>query len=217
MQESSDIANENRKSLPTQGYNSASEPECDIYLPKKIMKVQQVRNTHVSAAPWSNIFAICKLVLSIRHFSDDLCIRFVDSNFLENFRYTSEQITNHCIEKLAGPGTSRDMLCKIKYAIECGETICTFINLYRQDGVPLSSYVTSLVMSNSLPKSIEEYNILQGDNCAETIAVLTIRSASVVGNALSSGYGLLGRDICKDAKQEILEYMLSSSTSQCRS
>lgn len=146
----------------------------------------------ISFAPWTNILAVMKLVVSMSHGTSDLCIRFVDDGFLENFKFSNDFICDRCIEALVGPGTSRVSLNKLKRAVASGKPEGIYINLYRQDVVPLSCFVTVSVLSTSLPP-VDSFG--QRDNAGAAFGTLTIRSASVVGNAKFSGIGpLVGVD-----------------------
>lgn len=139
--------------------------------------------------PWTNILAVMKLVVSMTHGTSDLCIRFVDDNFIENFKFSRASICGKCVEALVGLGTSHTTLNKVKTAVANGHSEGYYINLYRQDAVPLSCFVVVQVLSQSLPPQLMEGVAGEVRNAGMVFGTLTIRSASVVGNAKFNGMG----------------------------
>jgi len=142
-----------------------------------------------SPSPWSDIFACSKLVLSMEFNTGLLCIRFVDDKFLLNFRYTSEKISNRTLEVICGPGTSQLTISRLKTSVTESRTFAEYINFYRSDRVPLSCHITNQVILGNTCR--EQSSSKYEDEASEIIMILSIRSASVVGNASFCGIGLL--------------------------
>jgi hypothetical protein len=81
------------------------------------------------------------------------------------------------------------------------KSLCEYINLYNVKGNALSCHVTLTSITGSAAKTDQESAAVM-----EKWAVLTIRSASVVGNSKLSGIGLLGIDhIPMDTLRERLD------------
>lgn len=99
-----------------------------------------------------------------------------------------------------------------------GKSCCEFITLYRKDGQPLSAHIVLTPLtggseSHSLRcRKLQDLESCIGNNNikklieVELYGILTIRSASVVGNAKATGIGLLGLDnIVPNTRQKILD------------
>ena len=158
--------------------------------------------------PWHNIFAASKIVVSMSPrnlFNPNVMIRFADSNFLDIFQVEPTDATStsgKAFSVLFGEGTIRANWQRIEMAILTGKSHDEFINFYTANKIPLSCHVHVNCLSQSPPSSG-----LEGGDAASTSrsnhsrstdlekwAVVTIRSASVVGNATCSGVGILGLD-----------------------
>jgi hypothetical protein len=101
------------------------------------------------------------------------------------------------LSDLYGNATSRDIDLQLKLAMLKGETIMLFVNLYRiEDGRVLSCHTTL----RCLPISAH----LTHRKRTTYWAMLTIRSASSVGNANFIGVGLLGIDRIERSKLQQL-------------
>ena len=102
-----------------------------------------------------------------------------------------------------------------------GKSCCEFINLYRKDNTSLSAHVVLTPLTGGAEsharrcKKLEDLEtcIINNNNTSRVIevelwGVMTIRSASVVGNAKGNGIGLFGIDrIDPKAHQKISDSM----------
>lgn len=79
----------------------------------------------------------------------------------------------------------------IEKAILSGQSAMEYVNLYRADGEVLSCHITVRCIPST---SAARKEMQQRGNVDERWAILTVRSASVVGNANYVGIGLLGID-----------------------
>ena len=156
---------------------------------------------------WQNIFAQCKAVVSIsRVKSDDsplpgMTIHFCDSDFLSTFGYVDNG-SGLPFSNMMGRASSVNTLSKIENCLRSGRTCTEYINLYRSDcTTALSCHVSLLPLKSHEGSSI-------GSGSEDVVwGVLTVRSASAVGNARFSGFSFLGIDKVSDEIQQ--EYYIS--------
>jgi hypothetical protein len=156
-----------------------------------------------ASEPWRNIFASSKIIVKIR--PRDMnnpapMVAFGHANFFDTFGWAAfpDRDYERPLADLYGHGTIRLAAHQIEKSILQGRSMATYINLYRQDDVPLSCYVYVQSLSQ-VPRNANKPVADPGDEVASAgdvtkYAVVTIRSASVVGNAKRSGVGLLGLD-----------------------
>eukprot|EP01041_Mallomonas_annulata_P001001 gene1001-1968_t len=186
----------------------SSDDEMPLHLPpsrgsmacKSLMEKYMAMRANPTApnSPWTNILSAAKVIVTMESSSQDLVLRHVSSHFTDNFQFSSEDISNHCIEALVGPGTSRITINKLKAAMKTGSPVAEYINLYRKDGVPLSCFVALQVLQQSLEN-------IQNIGFGHIAAILTIRSASAIGNSKFCGIGLLNTDgISQEKRSQIL-------------
>ena len=164
-------------------------------------QAKKKRSRKSNTLAWGNIFAKIKVVVSLNQNSDNpqLIIRHADQRFFAEFHYDREDIKHFEFQNLAGLATSRLSLFRIESSILTGSSLSgEFINLYRKDGVVLSCHLSVTVMTDRCSASSTTSEI------KEKFAVITIRSASVVGNMYYSGIGILGTNlVSKDALNTI--------------
>ncbi len=177
---------------------------------KKSQKVQESRS-------WRNIFSACKLVVSMTPrdtSNNEIMIRYAQSDFRTNFgflvpdRYSnirsssdddstqSSHSANQSnsqlpipLKRLFGKATLRFSTLKLQNAMLTNKSFCEYMNLYNFTGVPLSCHVTLTSICGQANTS--KFRSLGN---GEKWAIMTIRSASVVGNSKLSGIGILGVD-----------------------
>lgn len=156
--------------------------------------------------PWLDIFAASKIVVSMSPrnlFNPNVMIRFADSNFLNIFQVDPIDATSTSGKPFAemfGEGTIRANWQRIEMAILTGKSHDELINLYTSKKIPLTCHVHVNCLSQAAPPP--PHSGMEGSSSnnepsdpspdAEKWAVVTIRSASVVGNAKCSGVGILG-------------------------
>ena len=156
---------------------------------------------------WQNIFAQCKAVVSISRVKSvdsplpGMMIHFCDSDFLSTFGYVDNE-TGLPFSNMMGRASSVDTLSKIENCLRSGRTCTEYINLYRSDcTTALSCHVSLLPL-----KSHEGCSTSSGSEHV-VWGVLTVRSASAVGNARFSGFSFLGIDKVSEEIQQ--EYYVS--------
>lgn len=153
--------------------------------------------------PWTNIYAKVKLFVRMapRNLSNsDVMICHANDDFFVNFRYDKSGSLPIPLKSLFGHGTSRLVLHKLHMALVAGKQVHEFINLYRADNIPLACHVVLVsitgnrskeggtnLFSDSMPR-----RAAMNAQYQEKYAILTIRSASVIGNAKSYGIGFFG-------------------------
>ena len=134
-----------------------------------------------------------KIIVSMRPRDMDnpnLMITYAQDIFLQTFGFPREMLKNFPFDLITGPSTPRENLHFITTAVLAEKSACEFLNLYRSNGVPLSCYVSVVSISNRS----EESQITIPAAERTKWAVLTIRSASSVGNSKHMGIGVLGID-----------------------
>lgn len=171
--------------------------------------VKQKTSHHKKVAEnhsWNDIFAQSKIVVSMEPRNvenSQIMIQHAQADFLQNFGYQSSDLPMP-LSALFGKATIRISIHRIQMAVLMKKSACEFVNLYKSNGIALSCHLSVISLTGcSSPQS-------QSDLGEETVverpfrwAVLTIRSASVVGNSKFSGIGLLGTDrIAQDKLNE---------------
>ncbi len=143
--------------------------------------------------PWSDIFACSKAVVSIdpRNLSNPaLMIRYAENSFTTTFGYSPKSVPGGMRASiLIGNGTLRHNWFKIENAVLSETTTAQYINLYTSAGTPLTCHVCVVPISRRTNTGTGASTHPVG---TAKIAVLTFRSASVIGNSKRSGVGLLG-------------------------
>lgn len=153
--------------------------------------------------PWVDIHAKVKLFVCMapRNLSNsDVMIRHANEDFFVNFGFEKDSTLPMPLKSLFGHGTNRLVLHKLHMALLTGKQVYEFINLYRADNRPLACHVVlvsitgnrnkvSSISSSSSSSSSAPDLVSQSQ---EKYGILTIRSASVIGNAKSYGIGFFG-------------------------
>jgi hypothetical protein len=153
--------------------------------------------------PWTNIYSKVKLFVRVTPRdlrNSEVMICHANDDFFENFRFEKSDGLPIPLKSLFGQGTSRLVLHKLHTALLTGKQASEFINLYRADNLPLACHIVLVsVTGNRAKETVTHSNSENIPNQAvidarnhEKFAVLTIRSASVIGNAKSYGIGFFG-------------------------
>lgn len=195
------------KELPSRSSSAAlkrKKDEIDKSDDKKSKRKVYKRNTKSS---WPNIFAQSKAVVSISNDqspdlpSPGIAINFCDSDFLSTFGYV-DCGPGLLLNSMMGKASSVVTSLKIESSLRLGRTATEYINLYRSDGItPLSCHISLLPLkSHRNITSSTESSSPSSTNSAENLlwGVITVRSASAVGNARFSGLSFLGMDRVSD-------------------
>jgi len=139
---------------------------------------------------WADIFADCKVVVRMqsRHLPDSkTMIIHAEADFFHNFEYDINSSLPFPLEKLCGKGTTRKGISAIGNAILAGKNISCYLNLYTANGSPLSCHVVVVCINGNREQGPVVVRKLP--DCMEKYAVLTIRSASSIGNTKQHGIG----------------------------
>jgi hypothetical protein len=158
---------------------------------------------------WPNIFAQSKAVVSISSVKTDslacpgINISYYDADFLSTFGY-ADCGSGLLLTSMMGKASSMDTLRKIESLLRLGRTATEYINLYRSDGItPLSCHLSLLPLkSHKVPVSAVTSASSSPGSGGILWGVITIRSASCVGNARFSGLSFLGMDRVSDAVRQ---------------
>jgi hypothetical protein len=190
---------------------SSNKTSAPASLAKKNNKVKVKVYKKTNQSSWPNIFAQSKAVVSLTSMQEpsSMIIQYCDSDFLSTFGYTKCQ--NLSFNDLMGKASSKDTMKKFETCLYSGKTATEYINLYRSDKLtPLSCHVSLLPLKNqklnpdpspnpsptsnpkNSKKSISSQNSYSSKKSDAVWGVLTVRSASVVGNARISGISFLG-------------------------
>lgn len=135
--------------------------------------------------PWKDILVSCKALVSLCQDSLDMKIRFASANFSDTFCIINTTPT--FFRELFGKATNANTVKLLQDSFLRDSTAAEYINLYRDDGVPLSCHVALLPLTK-----------IYCCGKMEKLAILTLRSASSVGNMAFSGIG--GGSISKFSK-----------------
>jgi hypothetical protein len=125
---------------------------------------------------WTDIFGTGKLLVSLSQSALDIELRWMNSEFYDTFCHDHERPTS--LRALFGKATNAKTVQSLHTSFLAGTDIDEYINLYRFNGIPLSCHLTLKYLSkfNSTGKS-------------DKLAIMTIVSASAVGNELYCGIG----------------------------
>jgi hypothetical protein len=194
------------KELPSKATNTTSKKkkkEISSTVPNSPKRKVYKKNNKSS---WPNIFAQSKAVVSISPIKSDshacagINISYCDADFLSTFGY-ADCGSGLLLSSMMGKASSIDTLRKIESLLRLGRTATEYINLYRSDGItPLSCHLSLLPLkSHKVPVSAATSASSSPGSGSILWGVITIRSASCVGNARFSGLSFLGMDRVSDA------------------
>ena len=141
------------------------------------------------------VFGAIKIVLSFSPRSlesNEIMICNVQSSFYSKFGLTQSD-TNLPIplKVLFGSCTDRRSISELHQSFISGQTMMLYVNLYHSTNRILPCHITLRSLNHKLNQSQEHFLLPISDCITEQRAILTIRSASVVGNAQFNGIGLL--------------------------
>lgn len=158
---------------------------------------------------WHDIFAQSKAVVSVTFSNSEgnvIYINYCDSNFLATFGF-SDCKKGLCFDDLMGKASSQDTLKKLELSLKLGVSDTEYINLYRSDKTtPLSCHISVLPFKSYANTDVSAEVISMSATSEFTNntgfrtvwGAITIRSASVVGNARVNGIGILGMERVTD-------------------
>jgi hypothetical protein len=126
--------------------------------------------------PWKDILVACKALVSLCEASLEMKIRFASANFTSTF--CTINTNPNTFRELFGKATNTNTVKLLQDSFLRDSTAAEYINLYRDDGVPLSCHVSLLPLTK-----------IYSCGKMEKLAILTLRSASSVGNMAFSGIG----------------------------
>ena len=157
----------------------------------KVIKVlnKTSKKSKKNTKSWPEAFRQCKLVLYSQTFdtNKDICVHAGDENLLKMFGHDAS--FRLVLDDLVGPMTCTKNLVCLKAAIEQGNCISCYLNLYRVDGSIVSCHVTVSSIGKSTTKNDTRW------------AVMTIRHACSVANALNLNISFFGsKEISEAAK-----------------
>lgn len=147
--------------------------------------------------PWTDIYATSKVLVSIQTRNlacPEMMIDHAQDDFLKNFGYSPEDLPLP-MKSLFGKATIRFNSHRIQTAILTGKAAYEYQNLYKKTGQVLSCHIFALSLTGN-GSMMRKQPVIQVDpqRYATKYAILTIRSASVMGNSVYSGIGFLGID-----------------------
>jgi hypothetical protein len=165
---------------------------------------------------WVDIFATSKLVLSMnpRNLTNPhVMIQHAQKEFLMNFGFTPEQLP-FPLHYIYGNSTERNKIIRLEQSLLTSRSFSEFINLHKSNGSSLSCHASFLALTNqndttSVVPQMMMMDMNYQSNQFLKYGVLTIRSASVVGNSKYSGIGLMGTE---RVSRDRIEITASSST-----
>lgn len=131
----------------------------------------------------------------------DVTVRFAETLFYQVFCLPAG--SSFALDSLFGPATKRQTVFQLEMAVLTGMNTSHYINLYRSDQVPLSCHITVVSVRGVQGCDRNGEVVPAGE---ERWAVITIRSASVVGNSKMWGGGLLGVHRLLPERLEIVGY-----------
>lgn len=155
--------------------------------------------------PWPHIEGMgnaislkSKIVVSMRprdFENPELMIIHAQDIFLQTFSIPRESLKCLPFDAITGPATPRENVYAIKNAILTETSVNQYINLYRSNGVPLSCHVSIASVAGRV-SSTHQPNSFCSDADAHKakFAVVTVTSASCIGNSKHNGIGILGID-----------------------
>jgi hypothetical protein len=165
---------------------------------------------------WVDIFATSKLVLSMnpRNITNPhVMIQHAQKEFLMNFGFTPELLP-FPLHYIYGNSTERNKIIRLEQSLLTSRSFSEFINLHKSNGSSLSCHASLLALTNqndttSVVPQMMMMDMNYQSNQFLKYGVLTIRSASVVGNSKYSGIGLMGTE---RVSRDRIEITASSST-----
>lgn len=122
-------------------------------------------------------------------------ILHAQKEFLLNFGL-NEELLPVPLSRLLGNSTERAKIARLQQCMMTGRSFSEFMNLHKSNGGSLSCYVSLLCLTKHKPAS-QISTPRQQAECSEELlkyGILTVRSASVVGNSKYSGIGLMGTE-----------------------
>ena len=157
--------------------------------------------------PWPNIFSQSKITVGIQPYNlnnTELMVIFGQDEFLNTFGYDRNELISFPFNKLSGAATARNVLSRVTIAILMGKNALEYINLYRKDGTVLSCHISIQCITGNQKAVNERLNSNNSHSMLQKWAVITIRSASIVGNTKHSGLSILGIErVSKDLLSKI--------------
>lgn len=195
------------KELPSKATSTTSKKKKKETTVRTSPKKKVYKKNNKSS--WPNIFAQSKAVVSISSVKSDshacpgININYCDADFLSTFGYVDCGF-GLFLSSMMGKASSTDTLRKIESCLRLGRTATEYINLYRSDGItPLSCHLSLLPLkSHKIPASAATSASSSPGSGGPLWGVITIRSASCVGNARFSGLSFLGMDRVSDAVRQ---------------
>lgn len=209
-------ASNSLKDIPKPKVTAASKRKKGDQEPTLTSKPKRKVYKKNNKSSWPNIFAQSKAVVSISDLksSDEkhsgIMINFCDSDFLSSFGY-ADCASGLYLNSMMGKASSVETMRKLEKFLRLGRTATEYINLYRSDGItPLSCHISLLPLKShrgcasieqSSSSGIADFTGIESHNIA-LWGVITVRSASCVGNARFSGLSFLGMDRVSDAVRQ---------------
>jgi hypothetical protein len=168
---------------------------------------------------WVDIFATSKLVLSMnpRNLTNPhVMIQHAQKEFLMNFGFTPEQLP-FPLHYIYGNSTERNKIIRLEQSLLTSRSFSEFINLHKSNGSSLSCHASLLALTNQndtrvVPQMMMTMDMNYQSNQFVKYGVLTIRSASVVGNSKYSGIGLMGTERVSRDRIEITASTTTTTT-----
>ena len=204
---STDVAESSRFQTESPSINSDGSQSCRI---SSENNDDLIDKTDTAIGVWPDIFAHCKLVISMTDTLPDLLpelvrVMFADDAFMSTFGY-EDCASLGSFNRLMGDASSPATFILVRNFLRSGICGSCYMNLYRSNGVPLSCHLCVVPIrsyreevslppkqdsstANSSRSSTSTTVVDKSNELLTTWAVVTIRSASVVGNARLSGIG----------------------------
>lgn len=142
---------------------------------------------------WNDIFAPCKVMvcMQLRNLKrSKSMITHAEDEFFQNFEADADSALPLPLEGLFGKGTVRRVVHDLEMSILSGKNTFQSLNLYTANGSPLSCHISVVCINGNRNRVSPEVRTIGAFE--EKYAVLTIRSASVIGNAKQNGIGFFG-------------------------
>lgn len=178
----------------------SAPPVKRVYKKRKASQMQSQTSGEAEgeecSGPWADIYAKVKLFVCMepRSLSNSgINIRHGNQDFFTNFDFQPSDKINIPISRLFGPGTDRMSIHKLNMAILMGKQHYDFINLYKSDNsTALACHIMVICITGNQTRDSAAPRCMNAATRQEKFAVVTIRSASAVGNAKSYGIGYFG-------------------------
>lgn len=145
---------------------------------------------------WNDIFAQSKIVVSMEPRNVDnpmVMIQHAQEDFLLNFGYKASDLPMP-LAALFGKASIRVAVHRIQTAILTKKAACEYVNLYKANGIALSCHLSVISLTGGNCQTVPQTDDETPPTRPFRWAVITIRSASLVGNSKFSGIGLLGTE-----------------------